>query len=232
MPNPQIISISGVQSGASVNLTFRPPPLLQDGDIIVAVIAGTSNGQVPAISGFTSKHSTNSTNFAGHREVLYKRASGESGDYTTTGLSAGTNYGVMFAVRYAKASGDPFSAVSGTDKTNSGTALTCTAIVPAVNGCLLLEVVPQQNAASVSAWTDGGPTLTWQEEMDVAQASLTVSMSSAIQATAASIAPTGTNSSTGFAHMIALAIEPDTSVPAADPIAPGIIARIVRRLVS
>jgi hypothetical protein len=229
MPNPQIISTSGLQIAASANLTWSPPPLMQDGDILIAVIAGTTNGQVPAISGFSSRHSADGTNSAGHREVLWKRASGESGNYTTTGLSAGTNYGVLYIVRYATPSGDPISAISGTDKTNSGTALTCTSITPGVDGCLLMEATPQPNNASVSGWADTGPTLTWQEEFDVSNTA-SLGISSAVQPTAAAIVATATNSSTGFAHMIAIAIAPDTSVPTPPVGEPSLIARIVRRL--
>lgn len=225
-------SDTGLYVVSAANITFAPPPDIQDGDILVAVIFGSANGQVPAISGFTSIHSTNSSNFAGHREVLWKRASGESGSYTTTGLSSGTNWGVIFCIRGAVESGSPSGAISGTDKTNSGTALTCAAITPSADGCTVMEVAASTTGTLVaSAWTDTGALLTWHQEFQVNQASDMLAASAAVQATAASVQPSATASVSNFAHMIALAVLPALNPPPTPPVGePALLAVVERRL--
>lgn len=199
-------SVSAIVQATASNLTITVPSV-SNGDCMIAVLTGSANGQVPAIAGWSQVHSADSSNFAGHRTILWRMALSEPANYTTTGLSAGTQWGLIFIVSGTD-TWAPLHKLSGTDKSNAGTALTCTAIVPGLDNCLICEIVTQPNVQAVSAWTDIGATLTWAEQVDTSSANASIAIGTASQTTAASVQPSATQAAAAFAHMIAIAFSP------------------------
>lgn len=208
------------------------PAGIADGDILIAIVNSANNGDSITLTGagFTLKSSRTTTNRAGTQAIFWKRASGESGNYTTDGSPAGILFGFVIAVSGAIASGDPFDVAPGlNDKSNSGTAMTCSAITPTTDGCLIESAFCDFNTGSThSAYSGGG--LTWAQDASSGTTNTTDSCASAVQATAGAVTPSATDSSTSFVFMYAWALKPAVSGGGVPGL--GVIARVVRRLVA
>lgn len=192
------------------------PAGIVDGDILIAVVNSATNGDIATLSGFTQKSTRTTTNRAGQQTLLWKRASGESGNYTT-GTPTGILWGHVICVKNAIATGDPFDTVALTDTPNSGTTMTCAAITPAVNLDLILAGYYQLTASLThSAYTGGG--LTWTQDHQSGTANTTNSVASAPQTTAGSVTASATTSGTGFTFEYAMAILASADVAAGPPL--------------
>ena len=228
MPWASIRSVGATVQGAAASAITMPAPAgIVDGDILIAIVNSTSNADSPSLTGFTSKSSRSTTNRAGTQNLLWKRASSESGDYTT-GTPSGTIWGHVICVKDAIASGDPFDAVALNDTTNSVTTLTCSAIVPATNRDVLIAGYYQLTASLVhSAYTGGN--LVWSQKHRSETSSSTNSVGYAFQATAGSVTASATTSATGFSFLYSMSVLSSTAADSAAAIPDqGVIQRAPR----
>lgn len=148
-PAPTIAfrALTSTSYAARADTVLSPPAGLANGDILVAtilIVRGSDDideyDPVPpdGFSAFgTATKVNDSTGVYGKLHVFWKRASGESGDYTFTHLST-SSQGVLKAYSGCRASGTPLGATSnntGLSPAASGTGITTTA----ANSRLLYE---------------------------------------------------------------------------------------------
>jgi len=206
--NPTFVAASPSVQWGLANVTVNTVAGIANDDILLIFIASNA-GEVPAISGFTAFEGEDAANFGIRHTGFWKRANGESGNYTTTGLTNG-GFGFIAVIRGAAASGNPINASDLTDKTNSGQALTAGTITTTVNESLILFAVLAGADDTMSGWSGGG--LTWTERLDAMEGTtlyVAAGLGTAPQATAGAITPAATmDNVSAFAGMFAVAIAP------------------------
>lgn len=152
-----IIASVGTAAEGAGTVSCPPPSGISNGDLLIGIVAGlyqdsTSNA---ALSGWTHKHTfvTAETRLS----VLYKYASGESGNYDFAMSGALFTSGVVLRVTGAVTVGDPFSAI-GAGSTGSSTTPTAASISPADTDTLLLWVATWVNAGTTLSGDPAGMT--------------------------------------------------------------------------
>lgn len=198
---------ASVQGASGAAITMAAPSGIADGDILIAIVNSASNGAVVSITGFTNKSNRTTTNRAGSQNILWKRASGESGNYTTN-AAGGILWGFVMKISGAIASGDPFDGVALSDSTNASTTKTCSAIVPATNGDLIVGAYCQldQTATHGSYSDTGGVIGTWTQGANSTTANTRNSTGSGVEATAGTITPQMVASTNAYTFMYAFGI--------------------------
>jgi hypothetical protein len=127
-------SLSNTPRATSTNTTITAPAGIVDGDILILTmwLGGPDAPPTPTFpSGFTEIDFTSVTDgsYNGNMHVAWKRAAGESGDYTVTHESASAQ-GFMAAYSGCVATGSPIDAYSkntGADVTSTATGVTTSA---------------------------------------------------------------------------------------------------------
>lgn len=202
-------------SGATI--TLAAPAGITDGDILIAEILSDQNAVT--LAGWTDFSSLNS-NFNGsfRSNLLWKRASSESGSYVFSGTTLA--HGVVHRFNACVASGSPISGTPAVqDYTNSGTSCSVGSVTPADNEALLVYAGFIGADAAVSTYSGGG--LTWTERYDNLDGATTYSnlcLATAPQATAGAVtADSLVDSATPFRTFHLFALAPVASAAAYTP---------------
>lgn len=145
VPAP-IFETAGVGTfGASDAVVLTAPAGIVDNDILVArLYAEPSTQPITPPAGFTSAGSgINSTSGRSHKaEIFWKRASGESGNYTFTETGNSWGSGSIYRISGAITTGNPIDVIGAHGvSTVTGTAALAPGVTTTVNDTLLLYSV-------------------------------------------------------------------------------------------
>lgn len=211
MAVPSYRSTSSVAGGLRTSCVITPPAGLADGDIMELHFYLESTAVTVTLpAGFTQKRliQLSSGNIFRHY-ICWKRASGESGNYTITW--GGSNIfcqAVMHAFSGCIATGDPYNTENGTF--SNTTPIPNVSITTTVNECLLSWASCHWVSTTVSGLSGGG--LTWTERYDPGD---DVSAGTAPKTTAGAVTVSATNANTsdGFTAWVGalLPVPPGTA---------------------
>lgn len=143
-----------VTGAARTTSTVTAPASIADGDILNFYLLCDTNGTVTLPTGFTN-YSGSPYNNAGYVSgavwifASWKRASGESGDYSATHTSRSTA-GFMSVYRGCVASGTPTDATPTTNQ-GTGTTATWTGVTTATDGTMLVAYGNGDTTAGASS---------------------------------------------------------------------------------
>lgn len=236
MANPVHQSVGTPLFQASgVTATLAAPAGIVDGELLIAHFDFGTGSPAPSLAGWTAE--TAYTNVENGRQTirLWKRASGESGNYTFTVPNVPVS-GFITRTSGAKSSGSPFSGTgnAGTmqatgytndaNPTNNATG----ALTPADDEALLVGWWISLDEQS-SAFNGGG--LTWTERVDARDSVTTFlsqHMATAPQASAAAVDANCTFGGGPFRTAHLYAIAPEAAPP--PPALPAVLATVYRRV--
>jgi hypothetical protein len=194
-----VVATVGTPAEGDSTCTCSPPSGIANGDLLVGIIVGlyqdiTSNA---ALSGWTHKHSfvSGETRFS----ILYKYASGESGNYAFGMAGALFTSGVVLRITGAVTSGDPFDVI-GAGSSGLSTTATAASVTTTVANTLLLWI---------AGWVNGGTTLSGNPSgmTEHVEATILAVYSEAIAATGATGTRAGTISNSEDWGAILMAIK-------------------------
>lgn len=151
MANPVHQSVGAVLfQAAGVTAVLAAPAGIVDGELLIAHFDFSNGGSVPSLAGWTAE--TAYTNIENGRQSvrLWKRASGESGNYTFTVPNVPVS-GFITRTSGAKATGSPFS---GTGNTGSMQATGYTNDANTTNNAAG-ALTPLDNESLICAWWIG-----------------------------------------------------------------------------
>ena len=198
-----------VFQASGTTITLAAPSGVVDNNILLALLDNSADATVPSLAGWTAKAQFQNPNNGRYSNVLWKRASSESGSYGFTVPNVAAS-GTILRISGCILTGDPFTGtpVSTGYINDGGAAGTASgSMTPAVNDALLLYwLIALDDETSV--FTGGG--LTWDERVD-AKDSVTTFLSTHVatapQATAGAVDASCTIVQGGFrtAHLMALA---------------------------
>lgn len=149
-------SITSLSGATRTNSTLTAPSGLSNDDILVLILYMENNITPTPPTGFAQWSQANNSTI--DTWIWWKRASGESGSYTTTHASAWTE-GALLAVSGATTSGTPEDPAPSANTGNS-TTITATGITTTLNDDLIIFVGASFTTGSYTPPTGTTPTFT------------------------------------------------------------------------
>lgn len=207
-------AIAGVASG-DISLA---PGSIADNDIELGIfISDNDNTLTVARTNWSNESSSLIVDNGGstfRTQVLWHRASSESGAQLFTATGSANLAGFVAAYRGAKTTSSPIHKVATASGTGTAVSVDLSgANAPTVNGCkILLIVTVDGEVNTLSAYAGGS--LTWAEDSEQAEGTASfkgIALASADQTTAAGLTITATISASTTWNAIAIALEPAPS---------------------